>query len=154
MKLHRFNTAEEAKAAGFGSRPDAELAAEFGVTRQGIAALRKRYGIPPIRTGEDERIETAIRKGKQKPVPQLAAECGVSRHCIRLHARRIGVQLPKLPFVPQSRYTDADVIAAIKKAESMKAAAALLGTHQSNLYYMIRTRGLKDRVKKPDGRLK
>ncbi len=149
----KFDSVEQARVAGLGSRPDAAIAAEHGVTRQAVAAARKRLGIPSITNGEAERIKAVIKAGRRKlSVSEAAEKLSVSTHTIRMHARKLGVTLARKHTPRPSRYTDEQLIEALKKAKSLRGAASLLGTHESNLYYMLRIRGLRDRVSIPDGR--
>lgn len=147
IRLAGIVDADTARAAGFGFDADTALAARLKVTKQAIALARKRFGIePPASAQREARLKT-IRDNSHKTAPQLAQLLGVSESTVRADAREIGVRLAMGQRSKPSAYSNEQIFSAIEKAEgNMTRAARILGTHMTNLYYMIRTRGLRDKI--------
>lgn len=157
MSNRRFNTAEEARQVGMGSLPDALVASHLGITRQAVAAWRKRLGIAPpynARPNYTPFVEY-VKANPEATVNEVAAHFKKTAKTIRYWAEVTDTwPKPNPKYVPPTKRPTEMIVAALEGAKSVREVARRLGTHEAHAHYLLRVRGIRAMTRIPDGRKK
>jgi DNA-binding CsgD family transcriptional regulator len=144
------------KAAGLGTKTDAEVAAALGVTRERVRQVRVAHDIPRVpvaserwKEGVDQIRDLAAAGNTAEQIAQII---GYSVISVRAKAAKAGIEI----IHGQTKnllVTKEQLKAALETSSSLREASKKLGLkHDTHIYRYIRRWNMRAEVKMPDGR--